>query len=174
MKDSKKSDLTNINFNQVGNGVKSNQRKVTPSRRQILSTFAIGGGFIGLSQTPKKWLAPVIDSVILPAHAQTSIVDEVPGSPPTLLPAHISPSGSFDSNVTIVGINGASDIIFNMTSTTFFFNVVFNDSSFNQLLLIPLMRDGTAVTQPVSVTDSAGIDFNATLTFDGVDLFTLT
>jgi len=42
-------------------------------RRKLLKTVVIGSGTLGVSGVIKdKWLTPVIDAVILPAHAQTS------------------------------------------------------------------------------------------------------
>lgn len=42
-------------------------------RRKLLKTVLIGGGVLGTAHiTLEKWAKPVIDSVILPAHATTS------------------------------------------------------------------------------------------------------
>ena len=47
-----------------------NQAKL---RRKLLKTAIAGGGILGASHiTMDKWLAPVIDSVVLPAHALTT------------------------------------------------------------------------------------------------------
>ena len=45
-------------------------------RRKVLKTMAVSGGIVaGASQVvPKKWVTPIIDSVLLPVHAQTSVV----------------------------------------------------------------------------------------------------
>jgi hypothetical protein len=43
------------------------------SRRKILKSIAAGGGaFIAGKSLPSTWIKPVVDSVVLPAHAQTS------------------------------------------------------------------------------------------------------
>ena len=43
------------------------------SRRCVLKGVVISGGaIIGMNSLPSKWVAPVIDAVILPVHAQTS------------------------------------------------------------------------------------------------------
>lgn len=41
-------------------------------RRRLLKTVAAGGGALGLGALPGKWAKPMVASVILPAHAQTS------------------------------------------------------------------------------------------------------
>lgn len=41
-------------------------------RRRLLKTIAAGGSAAGLAALPGKWAKPVVASVILPAHAQTS------------------------------------------------------------------------------------------------------
>lgn len=47
-----------------------NQAKL---RRKLLKTVIAGGGILGASRiTTDKWLTPVIDSVVLPAHALTT------------------------------------------------------------------------------------------------------
>lgn len=43
------------------------------SRRKLLKTLAAGGGvFVGTKAIPEKWTTPVVDSVLMPAHAQLS------------------------------------------------------------------------------------------------------
>lgn len=60
-------------------------------RRRLLKTIAAGGSAAGLAALPGKWAKPVVASVILPAHAQTS-----PGCLGTLAncPSGYSYSGS--------------------------------------------------------------------------------
>jgi len=42
-------------------------------RRKLLKSVVIGSGVLGASGVPMdKWLTPVIDAVVLPAHAQTT------------------------------------------------------------------------------------------------------
>ena len=51
------------------------------SRRKLLRSIAAGGGAVVAGQTlPSRWTKPVVDSVLLPAHAQTSAVP--PGAGP--------------------------------------------------------------------------------------------
>ncbi len=48
------------------------------SRRKVL--IGLGSGLAGVSQLPKAWTKPVVDSVLLPAHATTSDEDgSLPG-----------------------------------------------------------------------------------------------
>jgi hypothetical protein len=42
------------------------------SRRTTLKTLLAGGGVLSLAALPSRWAKPVVDSVMLPAHAQTS------------------------------------------------------------------------------------------------------
>lgn len=42
----------------------------TPTRRKLL--LGLGGTALGASQLPQTWSKPIIDSVILPVHAQTT------------------------------------------------------------------------------------------------------
>ena len=43
------------------------------SRRKLLKSIAIGSGAVITGKSlPEKWARPVVDSVLLPAHAQAS------------------------------------------------------------------------------------------------------
>lgn len=54
-------------------------KKSSESRRRLLKTFAAGGGAIVAGNTlPEKWTKPVVDSVMLPTHAETSPQDTQP------------------------------------------------------------------------------------------------
>lgn len=47
--------------------------KTENRRRQILKSLALGGGtMVGLTHLPGRWVKPVIEAVVIPAHAQTS------------------------------------------------------------------------------------------------------
>ncbi len=51
------------------------------SRRKLLKSLAAGSGAIlAGTSLPDKWVSPVVDSVILPAHAQTSSAGEYFGT----------------------------------------------------------------------------------------------
>ena len=48
-------------------------KKSSESRRKLLKSIAAGSGAIVAGKTlPESWSRPVVDSVLLPAHAQTS------------------------------------------------------------------------------------------------------
>ncbi len=43
------------------------------SRREVLRKVLVGGGLVaGASFLPDKWVKPVVDVIVVPAHAQTS------------------------------------------------------------------------------------------------------
>ena len=58
-------------------------KKSSESRRKLLKTIAAGSGAIVAGKSlPESWSRPVVDSVMLPAHAQTSPATPViPGTP---------------------------------------------------------------------------------------------
>ncbi|MCP4010585.1 MAG: hypothetical protein GY726_13885 [Proteobacteria bacterium] len=45
-------------------------------RRKLLKTLTLGGGMVTLTNLPSTWSKPVVESLVLPAHAQTSGVAE--------------------------------------------------------------------------------------------------
>ena len=47
-------------------------------RRKIVKSLIAGGGVIGAASTVDKWAKPVVSSLTLPAHAQTTEVDADP------------------------------------------------------------------------------------------------
>jgi hypothetical protein len=52
----------------------TDKNKTVENRRKLLKSVAAGGGAIIAGKTlPKEWSRPVVDSVILPAHAATSL-----------------------------------------------------------------------------------------------------
>ncbi len=51
------------------------------ARRRLLRNLAAGGGVAALgAATPDKWTRPMVDSVLLPAHASTSVVQSFTGA----------------------------------------------------------------------------------------------
>ena len=49
------------------------EKLAQPDRRKVLLNIALGGSIaVGLTAMPEKWVKPVIDKVLVPAHAQTS------------------------------------------------------------------------------------------------------
>ena len=63
-------------------GVKEEKNKQAMNRRKLLGSLAVVGG---VSAMPSNWVKPVINSVILPAHAQTSTISD--GAPASGAPA---------------------------------------------------------------------------------------
>ena len=59
-------------------------------RRKALQKLLVGGGIVGAStQLPDKWTKPLVDSVLVPAHAQTSVTPQPTPNPtpqPTAVP----------------------------------------------------------------------------------------
>lgn len=49
----------------------------TNNRRKVL--LGLGGGIAGATQLPKSWSKPVMDSILLPAHAQTTVISTFSG-----------------------------------------------------------------------------------------------
>lgn len=45
--------------------------KVQVSRRRLLSAIALGGGAAAV--LPERWIKPVVDAIVLPAHAQATV-----------------------------------------------------------------------------------------------------
>lgn len=53
---------------------KKEQNKITKSRRQLLKASVVGtGAFVAGKSLPDQWSRPLVESVTLPAHAQTSL-----------------------------------------------------------------------------------------------------
>ena len=66
-------------------------------RRRLLKSLAVGGGAMSAAKVvPEAWVKPVVDSVVLPAHSQTS-----PGGDPT--PGG-NPLGQFRSGIQVVDV----------------------------------------------------------------------
>ena len=63
----------------------SKENKINEDRRKVVKQIAIVGTVItGLPALPEKWTRPLIEKVIVPAHAQTS--PPPPTKPPTTPP----------------------------------------------------------------------------------------
>jgi len=77
------------------------------SRRKLLKATAAGGGVaIGLNRLPDEWGKPVIDTVVLPAHAVTSV-----GGLSDPCGSEIIPTGRTTWNVRVTGfVQGEGDL----------------------------------------------------------------
>jgi hypothetical protein len=64
------------------------EQKQRQSRRQSLRTILAGSGVIaGAGASIPKWQKPVVDSILLPAHAQTTDSSSGPSTPPSTAPS---------------------------------------------------------------------------------------
>ena len=78
-------------------------KKSSESRRKLLKSIAAGSGAILAGKSlPESWSRPVVDSVMLPAHAQTSPADNTP-------PQNRVYSGT---NLNVAFLDNASDSMF--------------------------------------------------------------
>ena len=60
---------------------KMHEKKSSESRRKLLKSIAAGSGAVVAGKSlPENWTAPIVDSVVLPAHAATTGGDGEPGS----------------------------------------------------------------------------------------------
>ncbi len=74
----------------------SHDEKRTLSRREALRAVAAATGAIALANLPEQWISPVIETGVLPAHAQTSpqppaAPTETPTAAPTATPTATAP-----------------------------------------------------------------------------------
>jgi len=69
--------------------------KVNGGRRRLLTTLAWSGS--AMIALPERWTKPVIQSVMLPAHAQTSATEEEPQSEPQTI--SVSCSGTYEGTI---------------------------------------------------------------------------
>lgn len=76
-------------FNDVGGSAMADRARENPNRRRLLAMT--GGSLASAALVPHSWTRPVINSVILPAHAQTTGESTVAenGSPPAAPPEDI-------------------------------------------------------------------------------------
>ena len=50
-----------------------NEKQITAGRRKLLKTFTAGSGVVAAgSALPEAWVKPIVNQVVLPAHAQTT------------------------------------------------------------------------------------------------------
>jgi len=61
-----------------------NEKVTSNHRRQLLKAASVGGGtYITVQSLPKSWTKPLVNSVVLPAHAQSSPPQPKPTELPT-------------------------------------------------------------------------------------------
>lgn len=90
-----------------GSGTKKEKIIVNDGRRKIVQSVIVGSGTLIAGYTsPHNWTKPIVDSVLLPVHAQTSQI-----TPPVT-------TQTFFTNSGIVRIDGESDILAKLFNVT--------------------------------------------------------
>jgi hypothetical protein len=83
----------------------STDRERTTHRRRVLEVIAAGGGVLATSTLlPETWVKPVVDAIVVPAHAQ--------GSPPAIV------CSTFLCTVTGFALGGAGSVSSTSRQTT--------------------------------------------------------
>lgn len=84
---------------------------VSKSRRASLKKIAVGGGIAaGAATLPSKWAKPVIDRVLVPAHAQTSLPQTTTTLPPEEPEKFEGGTGTPDTNLQARILSPQNDI----------------------------------------------------------------
>ena len=142
------------------------------NRRKLLGSLAVVGG---VSAMPSNWVKPVINSVILPAHAQTSEIDADSSQSP-LIPGltlvdttfdiqDIAVIGSFTFNSQILPDNVLTSggyivlVIENDAAGTPDVNLTFADSDNLSVFGTFDLTPGAPSIPSGQLTDSSGQDF---------------
>ena len=73
------------------------------NRRKILHAMTISGGIITVAKLPSKWTAPVVESIVLPAHAQTSQTSGNAASSSGVVPTRCTNNAQTITNAEEVG-----------------------------------------------------------------------
>ena len=131
-------------------------------RRKVL--IGLTGGIAGASQLPSKWTKPVINSVILPAHAQTSATTAAPttASPTTGGPTTGAPTTAAPTTTTMAPLptnfRGSVSLAINFASNE-------RESIFSAL--IPKAYAGISnPTGDLCITSNDGTSFETKLLYD--------
>lgn len=82
--------------------IEPEQKGSDSDRRNLIKSLA-AGGTIAVA-LPKRWTTPIVDAVVLPAHAQTSDSCAAPGTGSSNTPG-------LTANVTFAVIDGGGDLI---------------------------------------------------------------
>jgi len=92
----------------------SDQKKIKESRRRLIKMVAGSGGIlVGAKVAPKEWTKPIVNSVVLPAHAQTTpgaFTLTCEGSPPN--GSTVPLNGNVLASVTISPTPPAGESVF--------------------------------------------------------------
>jgi len=91
-------------------GLKKDQDKEEVNRRRLIKSLVAGG--TAAAAIPNKWTSPIVESVVMPAHAMTSEVS--PDVPPDSCGAPgtgSSNTAGLSANVTAAVIGGGGELI---------------------------------------------------------------
>jgi hypothetical protein len=118
------------------------------SRRKLLKTIAAGSGAIVAGKNlPDSWTRPLVDSVVLPAHAQTSPVSCTTNTYPVItafledVPSDES-AGNLGINITVNVCIDSSTTAVNMVAT----NVGNSGLEFDETLTLSVTRPDSSVS----------------------------
>ncbi len=121
------------------------------ARRKVLKKLLVGGGAaVAASQTlPTKWTKPVVDSVILPAHAQTTVVPTTPAPTTTVFMQNFR--GPVSAAFTAIDPNQTQEGLFAVLDT-----------------IIPQAHAGTVTATGDMCIEVNGTNFTASLLIETV------
>lgn len=129
------------------------------ARRKLLKTIMSGGGAIVAAKSlPENWTKPVVDSVMLPAHAQTS-----PCTACLVAATYCAGSGQGSINISVAA-NGTVTVIHPQGPATTVidpctggaFQVVYNTGNQNQVTVSGTIPCGATSSINIVETDSGG------------------
>ncbi len=143
--------------------MKKNHKEV-PARRRVLKTLAAGGGVVVAGKTlPQSWYKPVVETVVLPAHAQTSGCGEATFIRATSPNSENGGTERFilivdDSDNVLARCGGGGDIVAEVSSLPAGVYQIFGDSAgpLNHTVRITTECGTTTVSAP---TDEGGCNF---------------
>ena len=148
-----------------------NDKKSSESRRKLLKSIAAGSGAIVAGKSlPEEWARPVVDSVMLPVHAQTST--EAPSEAPSFVSAGgpLPPRVSLDSESLFADLSDALvpeakangfdpeiPCIVNNGDGTVVVDVLVGGDHFQETVTVGAAK----VFMPPCESEEAGFDFNS-------------
>ena len=81
-------------------GTRNMQQEKSKARRKLLKSIAAGSGAVVAGKSlPESWTRPVVDGVMLPAHAQTSMLNSSGPATPVGITMHEAESDSLLAQV---------------------------------------------------------------------------
>ena len=101
MADSRDSEDQGTNEPVEDSSVESGNEAESTERRRAMRRLLVGGGLVAGAQLPEKWTKPVMDVVILPAHAGAGM-SPMPSVPPVAPP--VTPPGVVIIPPSLIGV----------------------------------------------------------------------